>query len=108
MRETQTPPGGAMLSKVPGGDVHDVAEHVVTVDDHGAVVDPDPELHRRMLRFPGRPPHHGFLDGDRSTNRGTRVDELDQQPVAHRLDDATALGGEGRVDDLLPNVPQAR
>lgn len=45
-----------------GGDVHDVAEDVVTVDDHVAVVDPDPELHRRLLRFAGRPPHHGFRE----------------------------------------------
>ena len=47
------------------------------------------------------------LQLDRAANRVDRAAELDDGAVAGALDDAAAMGGDGRVDELVSQRAQA-
>jgi hypothetical protein len=82
----------------PGGDVDAVAKNVVTVDDHVAEIDTDPQLETARGR-------HRIVDGPRSTlhldGAGQRIDnarKIRQQAVACGPNDAPAMRPDQRID----------
>lgn len=68
------------------GRVHPVAQNVVAIDDHIAEVDPDPKPKPVVFVLIGFPVDHGSLNRQRCLHGGHGGGEIDQQPVAHRLD----------------------
>jgi hypothetical protein len=90
-----------------GRDIDAVAEDVVAVDDDVAEVDPDPEPDPAVLR------HAGFAVDHRPLHLGGTADgvddarELDQHPVASRLDDTAGMLADLRVNELAAMRLQA-
>jgi hypothetical protein len=82
----------------PGCDVNAVAQHVIALDDHVAKIDADSEADAPILRDGDLMSGRGELDLDRAPDRLDRAAELDQQAVAHSLDEPPAMPGSGRVD----------
>ncbi len=84
----------------PRGDVDPVAKDVVAVDDHVAEIDPNAEVDAGLggLRAIG----HRALPPDCAAHRVDDARELDEEPVAGRLDDAPVMLGDPRVDQLGP------
>jgi hypothetical protein len=85
----------------PRGDVHAVAENVARVDDD--VTDIDANAKRKPLLFwhrlvAGRVP---ALHRDRARDGFHGAREFHEHAVTRRLDDATAPGGDFRVDQFL-------
>ena len=69
---------------------------IVALDDHVARVDADAEGQPRVIIDHRFLRGHAVLPGHRAGERVHHAGELDQQPVAHELDDAaTVLGDEG-------------
>ena len=79
---------------------------VVLLDDHVAEVDADPESYPTIVRKAHIPPSHRRLDGKRVAHRIHRASELDQDPVAHGLDDAPAVGCDPWADQLGVQAPE--
>jgi hypothetical protein len=84
------------------GDVHAVAEDVVAVDDDVPDIDTDAKSDPLLDRQIGVAGGHTALDIKRAAHRIDRACELDQHPVAGRLDDAPAMLGDFRVNKLSP------
>src|SRR5262249_15558468 len=84
----------------PGGDVDAIAKNVVAVDDHIAEIDADTKLYRARRREVRIAPPHPCLDLAGTLDRADHALELDQQPVARGLDDAPAMPGDRRIDQL--------
>ena len=91
-----------------GGDVDAVAEDVVALDDDVADVDADAEGNAPILGYLGGAVSHRRLHLDRAAHSIDHARELQQQAVAGGLDDAAAVAGDRRVDDLLPKGFQRR
>src|SRR5262249_41875825 len=90
----------------PVGDVHAVAVNVIALDDHVAKVDADAEVHTAI----GRHARHAFgldaLDLDRAVQRLDHARKLDQQPVAHGLDQPAAMLGDFRFEHFAQIGPE--
>src|SRR4029079_13085225 len=84
----------------PRGDVDAIAEDVVVVDDDVADVDADAKRDPLLWRHAGVAIRHPALYVDRATHRIDDAGELEQQPVACRLDDAAAVFRNLRVDQF--------
>src|SRR5262249_30436218 len=78
----------------PGRDVDPMAEDVLALDDDVALVDANTELDALVFGDGGVPLDHLALHRDRAGNRFDDARELDQQPVAGRLDDAALVLGD--------------
>ena len=89
MLEISTPPG-SQIAFQPRRDVDAVAQNVVALDQHIAEVDADAIDDALGLRNVGVALGHQLLDRDRAFDGGDDGGKLQQQPVAHRLDDAPA------------------
>ncbi len=95
------------LGLQPRRDIDPVAEDVLAIDDDVAEIDADPELDRLLgpRLVEGR---HGALDGDRTIDRVHGAGKFNQRAVAHSLDDPPAMGQDGRVECLRPDIAQRR
>jgi hypothetical protein len=51
---------------------------------------------------------HAVLNFDRAAHRVDHAAELDETSVAGALHDAPMMGGDGRVDEVAAQAPQAR
>ena len=108
VRETQIPPGSAMLLE-PGGDVHAVAVEVaVGSTDHVAQVDADPEADALRLGHRRLALGHAALDAGRALDRVDGAGELAERAVAHELDETAPVLGQERVDELAAVGLEAR
>ena len=74
----------------PRRDIDALAENVVALDQHVAEVDADAVDDALGLGHVGVALGHQLLDGDRAFDGGDDGRKFQQQPVAHRLDDAPA------------------
>ncbi len=92
----------------PVGDVDAVAVDVVALDDHVAEIDADAELKPAIGRNVGIALGLGALDLDRAAQRIDHAVELDQQPVAHGLDQPAVMGGDLRLEHLVQVGLKAR
>ena len=84
-----------------GGDVDPVAIDVPVLDDHVSEVDPDAEADALRLGHVRLSPRHAALDRDRARHSVDHGCELVERAVAHELDDAPAVLGDERLDELL-------
>ena len=75
-----------------GGDVHDVADHVVTDDERLALVDAGAQAERVGL---------DREQLDRGEHRGLGREEAEHEPVAQVLDDSTATAAHDRAHRAL-------
>ena len=105
-RDTKMAPGSAMPFQA-GGDVDAVAVDVLAFDDDVAQVDADAELDARLVGRAAVAVGHAGLDGDGAAHRLDGAGEIDQQAVAGALDDAAAVGGDMRLDQLAEVALQA-
>ena len=80
----------------PRRDIDAVAENVVALDEHVAEIDADAIEDALVFGRLGVALGHHFLDRDRAFDRGDDGGELDQEPVAGRLDDAAAFARHER------------
>ena len=85
----------------PRGDVDPVAEDVAALVDDVADVDADAEADALGLGDVRLPLGHAALDRDRAGDRVDDAGELAEDAVAHQLDDAPAVLGDERLDELL-------
>src|SRR6202011_6249281 len=72
-------------------DIDTIAIDVAAVLDDVAEIDPDTELDALLLRHPDVAFSHLLLNLDGATHRIDNAGELDQQPVASRLNNAAAV-----------------
>ena len=77
-----------------------VAIEIVALDDDVAEIDADAELDVPVFGNPGVALRHAALDFDRAARRIEHAAELDQEAVAHHLEDAPAMLGDGRIEEL--------
>src|SRR6516165_357727 len=84
----------------PGRDVDAIAKDVAVLDDDVADVDADAELDTTVRGQRGIAFAHRRLYLGRAAQRIDDAGELDQQPIAGRLDDASVMAGNFRIDDL--------
>jgi hypothetical protein len=80
------------------GDVDAIAQHVLVLDHHIAQVDADPEADAAILRHIGLTSGQGDLDINGAPDGFDRAVELDEQAVAHGLDDPPAMPGDSWID----------
>jgi hypothetical protein len=90
----------------PGRHVDAVAIEIVAVDDDVAEIDADAELDVPVLGNPGVALHHAALDFDGAARRVEDAAELDQEAVAHHLEDAPAMLGHGGIEELAAMVAE--
>ena len=84
----------------PRRDVDAIAIDVIALDDDIAQVDSDPELDLALARLAAIALGHARLDRHRAAHRLDRAGEIHQQPVARALDDAAAVLGDARLEEL--------
>ena len=77
-----------------------VAIEIVALDDDVAEIDADAELDVPVLGNSGVALRHAALDFDRAARRVKNAAELDQEAVAHHLEDAPAMLGHGGIEEL--------
>ena len=107
LRETDRAGLGDALE--PRGDVDAVAHQVaVAFLDDVAEMNADAELDAAFGRQAGVALDEAGLHLDRAAHRVDHAAELDDGAVAGALDDAAAMGGDGRVDEVAAKAPQAR
>jgi len=85
----------------PGRDVDTVAEQVVAVDHDVAEIDANAKRDLAVRRDAGIAITHAFLHACRAAHGIDHAAEFDEKTVSHRLDDATAMLSDQRVDQLL-------
>jgi hypothetical protein len=91
-----------------GRDVDAVAEDVAVVDDDVADVDADAERDPALGRHAAVALLHAALYVHAAADGIDDARELDQEPVAHRLDDAPAVLGDLRIDQRAPVILEGR
>jgi len=84
----------------PRGDVDTVAEDVVALGDDVAEIDADAPCDALILRDTVRAPRRTLLNLDRAAHCFYGARKLDEDPIAHRFDDATCMLSNDGVDDL--------
>jgi hypothetical protein len=82
----------------PGGDVDAIAEDVVTVDDHVAEVDTDPQFETALGRDRIVDRMRGPLHLDSAAQRIDHARKIRQKAVARGADDPPAMPCDQRVD----------
>ena len=93
----------------PRGDIDAVAHEIaVALLDDVADMDPDAEFDAPVLRQSGVALDEAVLDLDRAADRVYDAAKLDDASIAGALDDAPTMGGDGGVDQVAPQAPQAR
>src|SRR5262249_29592800 len=85
-----------------------VAEDVVALDDDVAEIDANAKGNASILGYPGGTVSHRRLHLDRTAHSVDDAREFQQQPVTCGLDDATSMGGNRWVNDLLAKALQRR
>ena len=99
-------PGEAFEAR---GDVDAVAHQVaVALLDHVAQMNADAELDATVLGHAGVALDHGVLKFDGAAHRVDHAAELDDGAVAGALDDAAVVNGDGRIDQIAAQRPEAR
>ena len=81
-------------------DVDAIPVDVAILDDDVAEIDPDPERDLPFCAGCGVPLCHCALDAERAGRRLDDTGKLDEQSVAHRLDDAPVVLADFRIDEL--------
>ena len=93
----------------PRGDVDTVAHQVaVALLDDVAKVDADAELDATLRRKAAVALDHAVLHFDCTTHGVDHAAELDEAAVARALDDAPLMHGDGGIDQIATEAPQAR
>src|SRR5208282_2068941 len=82
-------------------DIHAVAEDVLTVDNDIADIDADAEDNSLVLLDIAVALDNATLNGDGAGHRVDHAGKIHQQAVARGLDDASAVGGDGGIDQVL-------
>ena len=95
MPEISTPPG-SQIAFEPRRDIDALAQNVVALNQHVAEIDADAVDDALSLGTSRVALGHQLLDRDRAFDGGDDGRKLQQQPVAHRLDDASAKAGHDR------------
>ena len=105
--ETDRPGLGDALQ--PRGDIDAVA-HQVAVDflDHVAEMDADPKFDALVRRDPSVALDHRPLDFNGAVHCVDDTPELNDVAVARALDDAAMMRGDGGIDEIATEAPQAR
>src|SRR5262245_54646195 len=90
----------------PGRQVDAIAVEIVAIDDDVADIDADTEFDLAIIGDPGIAIMHADLDLD-STARGVEhAAELDEEAIAHHLEDAPAVFRYGRIEDFAAMLPE--
>jgi hypothetical protein len=93
----------------PGGDVDTIAHQIaVRLFDHVAEMDADAELDAAIFRHADVALDHAALHLDGATHGVDDAAELDEAAVAGALDDAAVMRGDGGIDEIATEAPQAR
>ncbi len=93
----------------PRGDIDAVAHEVaVALLHHVADMDADAELDAPVLWHADIALDEAALHFDRAAHRVDDAAELDDRAVACALDDAAAMGGDGRIDQIAAESPEPR
>ena len=79
---------------------------IVALDDHVAEIDANAEIHPAIRRHNGRAFGLDALDLHRAVQRLDHARELDQQPVAHGLDQSAAMLGNLWFENLAQIGPE--
>jgi hypothetical protein len=90
----------------PCRDVHTVTVDVTAILNDVAEIDPDTKLNALLFRHSGVAFSHLELNLDGAPHRVDNACELDEQPVAGRLDDAPAMLFDFRVSKLASQLLQ--
>jgi len=101
-------PAGLGDALEPSGDIDAIAVDVAVLDNDVAEVHPDPEGDASILRCLGITFGHLPLHGNCAGNGLDHARELDQDPIAGGLDDASAMLTDFRIDQLAPMRLQPR
>jgi hypothetical protein len=91
-----------------GRDIDAVSIKVGAFDDNIAEIDADPQQHLVVIGCRGIGRRHALLQLDGAGDRMDGAAELDQHAVAHYLDNAAAVLGHQRLEDLLAPPLQLR
>jgi hypothetical protein len=100
-------PAGIGQGFDPCGDVDAIAIEVVVLDDHVAKIDADAQFDAGVSTDAGVPLGHRLLHRDGAAHRINDARKLDQHAVAGGLDDAAAMLGYLRVDELMAQCLEA-
>src|SRR5262245_15285681 len=91
----------------PGRQVDAIAVEIVAIDDDVADIDADAEFDLAIIRDSRISIMHAGLNLD-STARGVQhAAELDEQAVAHHLEDAAPVFRYGRIEELAAMLPES-
>ena len=83
-----------------GGNIDAIAKDVAILDDDVTDIDADAQLDAVLGRRAGVAPGHFVLHFDGTAQCIHHAGELDQEPVAGGLDEAAAVLGEFRIEEL--------
>jgi hypothetical protein len=83
----------------PRSDVDTVAEDIAVIDDDITDMDADAKFDPDILLDLGVPPGHAALNFHSAARCIHGAGKLNQHAVAGGLDDATAMRGDGRIDE---------
>jgi hypothetical protein len=90
----------------PSGDIDAITENIITFDNQIAEVNTDTEDDTLVFIDRLVTTCHGLLDVDHALGGIDDGGELQQQSIAHGLDDTTAVFGNLAIDQFRPMVSQ--
>ena len=91
------------------GDVDAVAHQIaVSLLDHVAQMNADPEFYAALRRQAGVALDHAVLHLDRAAHGVDHAAEFDEAAVAGAFDDPPVMHGDGGVDQIAAQPPEAR
>ena len=93
-----TPPGAESFQA--SGNIHAIAENVITVNDDVTDIDANSEYDAPVLGYIRIAADHGALDDHSVPDRVDDAGKFDQRAIACRFDDAAMMEGNCRVDHL--------
>jgi hypothetical protein len=93
-------PAGIGQGFDPRSDVDPIAINVIGLDDDVAEIDADAQLDAAVRADTRVPFGHRLLHHDRAADRIDNAGKLHQHAVAGGLDDATAVFGDLRIEEL--------
>jgi hypothetical protein len=91
----------------PRCDVYSITEHIISLHDDVAYVNPNAQLNRSVVGQIGVARLHPLLDLDRTGDSIYDTWEFGQRPVAGQLEDTTLVFSNLRVDQLGPERLQS-
>ena len=103
----QADPAGRGEPLDAGRDIDAVAIDVVLDGHDVAEIDADAEIHAPVIGLGGIERRHGALDLDCAAYRIDDAGELDQQPVARRLEDAAVMLGDLGIEQGAADLGEA-